>query len=990
MDKDLKIRISIDKKTGDIKVVDGEFKKLSSSVKKTDNNVDNFNKRLAVMGASVLGIVSISSAFDAATSSASDFIDIAASFESFDATLRTIEGSSQKAEKSMEWIQDFASTTPFNIDKVTSSFISLRSYGLDPTDGLLRTLGDTGSAMGKDIQQAVEAMADAVTGENERLKEFGIRASTMGEEIKYSWTNASGEMRQAIVANNSVIIQSTLESIFNSKYTGAMAEQSKTWKGLIANMQDNWTIFQKNLMSSGIFDYLKAVVTVVGEYMSNAFGYTLESSTIFSMGVIDGIKRIISSIGYTYDTLETFGDYFTFIGATADLAFAGIMVAVIGLGSGIVNIFEGIINGINWAFEGLVNGVIDSINGVLDIAASLGFGNGGTIGTISLGKFDIGGEFLNSYEKASQDLFVQTSKDLGLAWDDLMDANSGQTFVDDMLTKIDVAYEKIKNTPDITVEKEDFGDAVIPENKVTPVELEKYTIENIDTSSLFENNKDASESIENFTTAIGDLSDTIYTNDNNDNTIYEALNNVDYGFQSLDDSLETLDDTAEKTVKTVDSVSSSLEKFIFKFEDTFINSIDNNISSLNSIISDSTLLHTTSYSDALKSMQDAKSSLIDNPLDVQIGQIYTDAYDQYINSASAYLSNDNNFSSSFNKRYAASVTANEAAKFQDTAVKAVSVLEAVNELTRVINTAFSDGILTEDEKLTISGVAGEVNNKNELLLGSTSLMVAGVKAIPTSLDGQTYYDNSGLAQDNSLIGSSNSVSSFIEKLMGSENSGISLTSIASTLPDLSVATGLDMSELSNIAINTSSSATASNSAATASASTTSAVSAMAGGKTLANLQISAMTSRESYFYSDGSAANQSNYHEVQSQDIYSYYAQGGFTGKSSNNYDFTGHRPAGIVHEDEWVAPKWMVESNPSLFASLEESRIGKNSHKKFSDGGFTTRQISIPAIHRNNANDKSKVIEKLETIIKKLEEQSTIQKEQLEAYRERTLLNAS
>ncbi|MDQ7061560.1 MAG: hypothetical protein Q9M43_10700 [Sulfurimonas sp.] len=46
-----------------------------------------------------------------------------------------------------------------------------------------------------------------------------------------------------------------------------MEAQSKTWNGLILkHMQDNWTIFQKNLMDSGVFDYLKAMVTVVGEY----------------------------------------------------------------------------------------------------------------------------------------------------------------------------------------------------------------------------------------------------------------------------------------------------------------------------------------------------------------------------------------------------------------------------------------------------------------------------------------------------------------------------------------------------------------------------------------------------------------------------------------------------------------------------------------------------------------------------------------------------
>jgi len=98
-------------------------------------------------------------------------------FEKFTTVLETTEGSAAAARQAMAWVQDFAVSTPYELDQVTAAFVQLRAYGLDPTNGLLRTLGDTSAAMGKDVMQAVEAVADAVTGENERLKEFGIQAS---------------------------------------------------------------------------------------------------------------------------------------------------------------------------------------------------------------------------------------------------------------------------------------------------------------------------------------------------------------------------------------------------------------------------------------------------------------------------------------------------------------------------------------------------------------------------------------------------------------------------------------------------------------------------------------------------------------------------------------------------------------------------------------------------------------------------------------------
>lgn len=66
---------------------------------------------------------------------------------------------------------------------------------------------------------------------------------------------------------------------------------------------------------------------------------------------------------------------------------------------------------------------------------------------------------------------------------------------------------------------------------------------------------------------------------------------------------------------------------------------------------------------------------------------------------------------------------------------------------------------------------------------------------------------------------------------------------------------------------------------------------------------------------------------------YEYYAQGGFTGRSLARADITGERPAGIVHEGEWVAPRSMVQNNPQLFSGLESMRQGAGSNSQESGG---------------------------------------------------------
>ena len=187
-----------------------------------------------------------------------NFIDVASEFERFRTILETTEGSAAGANKAMQWVSDFAARTPYELAEVTDAFVKLRAYGLDPTTGLLKTLGDTGAAMGKPIMQAVEAIADAVTGENERLKEFGIKGSKKGGQITYEFTDKAGQQRTKTVdAENRKMIESTLATIWNEKYGGAMDKLSGTWAGMVSNLKDQWARFANNTMNAGLFDWMK-------------------------------------------------------------------------------------------------------------------------------------------------------------------------------------------------------------------------------------------------------------------------------------------------------------------------------------------------------------------------------------------------------------------------------------------------------------------------------------------------------------------------------------------------------------------------------------------------------------------------------------------------------------------------------------------------------------------------------------------------------------
>ena len=187
-----------------------------------------------------------------------EFIDSSAQFEDFMTVLEVVEGSSKKAEKSMGWISTFAAKTPYELDQVVQSFTTLKDFGIDPMDGFLQTLGDVSSSKTKPIMDAVEAMGAALTGENERLKAFGITAKVEGEKVFYTYTDRLGnQMKKEVDKNNRAMIASTLKAIWDDKYAGGMEKLSKNWSGMMSNVSDQWTRFKLMVMEGGAFDFLK-------------------------------------------------------------------------------------------------------------------------------------------------------------------------------------------------------------------------------------------------------------------------------------------------------------------------------------------------------------------------------------------------------------------------------------------------------------------------------------------------------------------------------------------------------------------------------------------------------------------------------------------------------------------------------------------------------------------------------------------------------------
>jgi hypothetical protein len=229
-------------------------------------------------------------------------------FQKLEASLETVTGSAEAADAAFAMIEDFASRTPYQLDQVVGAFIKLQALGLDPSKESLQSYGNTASAMGKDLNQMIEAVADAATGEFERLKEFGIKSRSEGKQVTFTFQGVATTVR-----NEASAIEGYLRKLGEVQFAGAMERQMNTLGGAISNLEDAYaSLLRKMGEDSGLADTLTESVR----------GLTAAISDPAFTGALVTAATLISKIGSAA------------VGAVSDLDQMGRAIAIARAGYG--------------------------------------------------------------------------------------------------------------------------------------------------------------------------------------------------------------------------------------------------------------------------------------------------------------------------------------------------------------------------------------------------------------------------------------------------------------------------------------------------------------------------------------------------------------------------------------------------------------------------------------------------------------------------------
>lgn len=274
--------------------------RLGNSLKNATREASNMSRHLVAAGAAATTALAIKGT--------SDMISQASSMEQYRNTLNIVMKDNKKAGETFKWAVDYANKTPFETADIVDGTVKLQSYGME-AQKVLPYIGDMASAMGKSMDQAVEAVADAQTGELERLKEFGITK----EQIVKQANKKLGKME--VVNNKDQItnqraFNDALMSLMKDRFEGGMEVQAKSFKGVMSTISGVWKsslsqmagISDEGLVIDGsLFDVIKDKALQLSEQLqklqaSGKFEEIQKSLGRFATSASDAVEKALPKI----------------------------------------------------------------------------------------------------------------------------------------------------------------------------------------------------------------------------------------------------------------------------------------------------------------------------------------------------------------------------------------------------------------------------------------------------------------------------------------------------------------------------------------------------------------------------------------------------------------------------------------------------------------------------------------------------------------------
>jgi hypothetical protein len=259
-------------------------------------------------------------------------VEARSEYEKFSAVLTNTFGSADVGAGALNMLSNFAAKTPYQLNELTGSFVKLVNRGFNPTFNEMTKLGDLASSQGKGFDQLTEALLDAQTGEFERLKEFGIKASKSGNMVSLSFKGVTKE-----VANNEVAIRNAIMAYGElDGVAGGMAAISETLGGKTSNLGDQWNMFlvavggESGAIFTGAISLMSTGLAFLTKHLPHISKW-FEILFAIMQPLVEAIKKFFQSFSGLNDAgsmLSTFGDIMIWVLVGVDIFTTGLTTLI--------------------------------------------------------------------------------------------------------------------------------------------------------------------------------------------------------------------------------------------------------------------------------------------------------------------------------------------------------------------------------------------------------------------------------------------------------------------------------------------------------------------------------------------------------------------------------------------------------------------------------------------------------------------------------------
>lgn len=339
-----------------------------------------------------------------------------AQFEQYNVAFGVLLGSQAKAKQRMEELARFAAVTPFELDEVVRADRIMIAFGLDTEETIKRfgvsgarmrtIIGDVASGVNVGYEEVATIFGRLSTGASGeaimRMQELGIttRREMASWGIKFS---KSGQM----LTDPDTAVR-ILQKRLGDRYKGMMEEQSKTFNGMLSNLQD-WVSAATRTLGGPIFEILKVRLKSLLDFIGQPeFQKILESvgktlgdglSAVFGVvdkvsGLIGGIVKILSGAKFG-DVLADFKPLVALFGTNAVYTFGTSLEGVVDVVKTFARYISDALdtgNDFNVSYaklpgilQPIANILVSVVRGARDIASAFG--------ELMSGHLDIGGFF---------------------------------------------------------------------------------------------------------------------------------------------------------------------------------------------------------------------------------------------------------------------------------------------------------------------------------------------------------------------------------------------------------------------------------------------------------------------------------------------------------------------------------------------------------------------------------------------------------------------